>query len=92
MRHALTLFEDYAGLQRRLAPEVVGLLQGLDDEQRVLFGIAAHLHVTIEQRQRLLESPTLHDLADRLVNLLGSELELLKLEKKIDDWIAGQRT
>ena len=53
VRHALTLFEDYAGLQRRLAPEVVGLLQGLDDEQRVLFGIAAHLHVTIEQRQRL---------------------------------------
>jgi ATP-dependent Lon protease len=89
VRHALTLFEDYAGLQRRLAPEVVGLLQGLDDEQRVLFGIAAHLHVTIEQRQRLLESPTLNELADRLVQLLGSELELLKLEKKIDEQVRG---
>jgi ATP-dependent Lon protease len=89
VRHALTLFEDYAGLQRRLAPEVVGLLQGLDDEQRVLFGIAAHLHVTIEQRQRLLESPTLGELADRLVQLLGSELELLKLEKKIDEQVRG---
>lgn len=89
VRHALSLFEDYAGLQRRLAPEVVGLLQGLDDEQRVLFGIAAHLQVTIEQRQRLLESPTLSDLAERLTGLLGSEMELLKLEKRIDEQTRG---
>ncbi|MES2524383.1 MAG: endopeptidase La [Gemmatimonadota bacterium] len=89
VRHALTLFEDYAGLQRRLAPEVVGLLQGLDDEQRVLFGIAAHLQTTIEQRQRLLESPTIDELATRIVTLLGSEMELLKLEKKIDEQVRG---
>ena len=35
VRHALTLFEEYAGLQRRLPGEVVGLLQGLDDAERV---------------------------------------------------------
>ena len=89
VRHAMTLFEEYAGLQRRLPPEVVGLLQGLDDEERLAFGIAAHLHVTIEHRQRLLESPTLDVLSDRLVQLLGSELELLKLERKIDDQVRG---
>lgn len=89
IRHALTLFEEYAGLQRRLPPEVVGLLQGLDDEERVAFGIAAHLQVTIEQRQRLLEAPTLDVLGERLVELLGSELELLKLERKIDEQVRG---
>ncbi len=89
VRYALTLFEEYAGLQRRLPTEVVGLLQGLDDDERLAFGIAAHLHVTIEQRQRLLEAPTLHDLATGLVQLLGSELELLKLEKKIDEQVRG---
>ncbi len=89
IRHALTLFEEYAGLQRRLPPEVVGLLQGLDDEERLAFGIAAHLQVTIEHRQRLLEAPTLNVLADRLVQLLGSELELLKLERKIDEQVRG---
>jgi len=89
IRHALTLFEEYAGLQRRLPPEVVGLLQGLDDEERVAFGIAAHMQVTIEQRQRLLEAPSLDVLGDRLVELLGSELELLKLERKIDDQVRG---
>ena len=89
VRHAMTLFEEYAGLQRRLPPEVVGLLQGLDDEERVAFGIAAHLQVTIEHRQRLLESPTLDVLGDRLVQLLASEIELLKLERKIDEQVRG---
>ncbi len=89
VRHALTLFEEYAGLQRRLPPEIIGLLQGLDDDQRMLFGIAAHLHVTIEQRQQLLESPTLATLGSELVKLLGSELELLKLERKIDEQVRG---
>ncbi len=89
VRHALTLFEDYAGLQRRLPPEVVALLQGLDDETRIVFGIAAHMQIGIEQRQRLLEAPTLLELADLLVQQLGSELELLKLEKKIDEQVRG---
>jgi len=89
VRHALTLFEDYAGLQRRLPSEIVGLLQGLDDEQRIAFGIAAHLQIPIEQRQRLLEATTLGELADMLVQQLGSELELLRLEKKIDEQVRG---
>ncbi len=89
LRHALTMFEEYASLQRRLPPEVVGLLQGLDDEQRIAFGISAHLQISIEQRQRLLEAPALGDLASQLVTLLGSELELLKLEKKLDEQVRG---
>lgn len=89
LRHALTMFEEYASLQRRLPPEVVGLLQGLDDEQRMAFGIAAHLQVSIDHRQRLLEAPSLGELASQLVTLLGSELELLKLEKKLDEQVRG---
>lgn len=87
LRHALTLFEDYAGLQRRLPPEVVGLLHGLDDDGRLAYGIAAHLAIPIDQRQRLLESPTLLKLAEQLVQVIGGELELLRLEKKIDEQV-----
>jgi ATP-dependent Lon protease len=89
VRHALALFEEYAGLQRRLPTEVVGLLQGLDDDERIAFGIAAHLQVSIEQRQTLLSAVTLGDLATQLVNLMGAELELLKLERKIDEQVRG---
>jgi ATP-dependent Lon protease len=89
LRHALSLFEDYAGLQRRLPPEVVGLLQGLDDDERLAYGISAHLMVAIDKRQKLLEAPTLLALAEQLVDVISGELELLKLERKIDDQVRG---
>ena len=89
LRHALTLFEDYAGMQRRLPPEVVGLLHGLDDDVRLAYGIAAHLMLPIDQRQKLLEAPTLLALAEQLVQVIGGELELLRLERKIDEQVRG---
>lgn len=89
VRHALSLFEEYTGLQRRLPPEVVGLLQGLDDEERIAYGIAAHLQIPIDQRQALLSATSLADLGGQLVNILGAELELLKLERRIDEQVRG---
>ncbi len=89
VRHALALFEEYTGLQKRLPPEVIGLLQGLDDEERIAFGIAAHLQIPIEQRQALLGAPSVTDLVAQLVQILGAELELLKLERKIDEQVRG---
>ncbi|WP_026849541.1 endopeptidase La [Gemmatimonas phototrophica] len=89
IRHALSLFEEYTGMQRRLPPEVVGLLQGLDDEERIAFGIAAHLQIPIEQRQALLGATSLSELSGQLVNILGAELDLLKLERKIDEQVRG---
>lgn len=89
LRHALSLFDEYANLHRRLPPEIVGLLQSLDDDQRIAYGIAAHLQLPIDQRQRLLEASTLPELATRLVDALGRELELLALEKKLDEQVRG---
>jgi ATP-dependent Lon protease len=89
VRHALTLFEEYAGLQRRLPAEIVGLLQGIDDPERLAYGMAAHLQVSIEHRQRLLESASLLDLAKGLIDILSEELELLQLEKRIDEQVRG---
>lgn len=89
IRHALNLFEEYTALQRRLPPEIVGVLQAIEQEDRLAFGIAAHLHVPVEQRQALLAAESLDDLATQLVNLLAAELELLKLERRIDEQVRG---
>jgi ATP-dependent Lon protease len=89
IRYALGLFEEYTGMHRRLPPEVVGLLQGLDDDERIAFGMAAHLQIPIEQRQAMLGAPSLADLASQLVTVLGAELELLRLERKIDEQVRG---
>jgi ATP-dependent Lon protease len=89
IRHTLSLFEEYAGLQRRTPPEIVGVLQSLEDPERVIFGIAAHLQLPLDVRQELLAKPSLAELVDRVAEVLVSELELLRLERRIDDQVRG---
>ena len=89
LRRALRLFEEYVGLQRRVPPEVSGLIQGLESEERQAFAMAAHLGVKLELKQRLLEAPTLAALASQLADVLTGELELLRLERKIEEDVKG---
>ncbi|HVF41165.1 MAG TPA: endopeptidase La, partial [Gemmatimonadaceae bacterium] len=86
---ALSLFEEYVALHRRIPPEVVGLIQSTESEERQAWGIAAHMGIKFDLRQKLLESRTLGNLLDTLARTIGSESELLRLERKIDDDVRG---
>ena len=89
LRRALSLFEEYVAVHRRLPPELVTLIQGSDSPSRQTFGIAAHLGTRLERRQGLLESTDFPTLLRSLGETLTSEIDLLKLEKKIDDDVRG---
>jgi ATP-dependent Lon protease len=89
LRRALSLFEEYVAVHRRLPPELVTLIQGSDSPARQAFGIAAHLGTRLERRQGLLESADFPALLRTLGETLTSEIDLLKLEKKIDDDVRG---
>ena len=89
LRRALSLFEEYVAVHRRLPPELVTLIQGSDSPSRQTFGIAAHLGTRLERRQGLLESTDFPTLLRTLGETLTSEIDLLKLEKKIDDDVRG---
>ncbi len=88
-RQVLSLFEEYVSLHRRIPQEVVTVAQAANSEERMACVVAAHLAVRHEVRQRLLESPDLPDLLDGLSETLSSEIELLGLERKIDDDVRG---
>jgi len=88
-RQTLARFEEYVGLQRRIPSEVASLAQASATEERMACAIAAHLTVRHEVRQRMLESPTLVDLLHSLEELITSETDLLRLERKIDDDVRG---
>ena len=88
-RAALELFEEYVALHRRLPAEVTAMVQGAPSEAQRAYGIAAHLTIATERRQELLEIDNFEMLLRRLVAILTSEIELLRLERKIDDDVRG---
>ena len=88
-RRAVALFEEYVGLHRRIPDEVMTIVQSASGAERQAFAIAAHLAVKHEARQRLLESPSVPALFAALADVLAGEVELLRLERKIDDDVRG---
>src|SRR5918992_2831840 len=88
-RRAVSLFEEYVGLHRRMPAEVVALIQAAESLPRQAFGIASHLGVKVDARQRLLAAPTFPAFLRQLGELLTGELDLLRLERKLEDDVRG---
>jgi ATP-dependent Lon protease len=88
-RRVVNSFEEYVSLHRRIPAEIVSIIQSTETPQRRAFGIAAHVAVRFELRQSLLEAETVRHLFDMLSELLTGEIELLRLERKIDDDVRG---
>ena len=88
-RRVLALFEEYVSLHRRIPNEVIALVQGADSLVRQAYGIAAHLAVRVDVRQELLAAPNIPALLEALNQVLASETELLRLERKLDEEVRG---
>jgi ATP-dependent Lon protease len=88
-RRVLSLFEEYVSLHRRIPAEVVTLVQATASEERQACAVSAHLAVRHDVRQTLLEAPTLAALLSQLAQLIAAEIEILRLERKIEDDVRG---
>ena len=88
-RSVIASFEEYVGLQRRIPPEVVTIIQGAEGIDRQAYGMAAHLAVKQETRQKLLEAQPTEALLRLLGEVISGENELLRLERKIDEDVRG---
>jgi ATP-dependent Lon protease len=89
LRRTMSLFEEYVALHRRLPAELVAIIQSAESPARQAFGVAAHLGTRIDRRQALLAIDELPALLRALGDTLSSEIDLLKLERKIDDDVRG---
>src|SRR2546425_6801960 len=67
-RSVVTEFEGYAKLNKKVSPEVVGMVQQIDDYGRIADTIAAHLAVKIRDKQAVLETMAI---AERLEKVFG---------------------
>ena len=88
-RRVVTLFEEYVALHRRLPAEVVSLVQGTEAREKQAFAMAAHMLVRLDQRQEYLQSANIGALFSQLADTLTSEIEILRLERKIEGEVRG---
>jgi len=90
MRRVEHLFTEYVRMNPRLPNEVLLSLQSIDDKSVLADTIAAHLLVHNDEKQRLLEAVDIEERLMALHRILTEELQLLKVEKDIDEKVSSQ--
>jgi len=83
VKSLLQQFENYVKLNRKMPPEVMMSLSGLDDAGKLADTIAAHLSLKLEDKQTLLEMPAVTARLERLYAYMEDEMEMLQVEKRI---------
>uniref|UniRef100_A0A832LU53 Lon protease n=1 Tax=Caldimicrobium thiodismutans TaxID=1653476 RepID=A0A832LU53_9BACT len=83
-------FEEYSNYNKKLNPETVSALLQLDDATEFTDRLAAILPLTLEQKQRLLETISVKKRLESLLQFLRGELEVIKTEARIRERVKKQ--
>jgi ATP-dependent Lon protease len=84
MRRAiLAQFDQYVKLNKKIPPEILTSLSGIEEAGRLADTIAAHLPMKLELKQEVLEMFNVDDRLDKLLAQLETELDILQVEKRI---------
>ncbi len=90
MRSLMGLFEQYVKTNRKLPPELLQTLSGVDDPGRLADTIAAHLGVRVADKQQLLEAHRIGERMEMLIGLVDGEIDVQQLEKRIRGRVKSQ--
>lgn len=82
-RTLLSQFEQYVKLNKKIPPEILVSLTGIDDPARLADAIAAHLTLKIAERQEILEIAELAKRLEKIMMFIESEMDVLQIEKRI---------
>ena len=86
----ISLFEQLVKQSRKLPPEVLATLAGIEDPSRVADSIAAHLSVRMADKQKVLEMAEVGARLELLIGLVDSEIDLQQVEKRIRGRVKSQ--
>lgn len=89
-RRVVSLFDQYVRLNRRMPFESGLSLTNIAEPGRLADIIAAHLLIKTAEKQKILEIFNPQERLEKLVGILDSEIEILTLEKKIQNRVRSQ--
>src|SRR5438477_3267983 len=82
-RSVVNEFENYVKLNKKVSPEVVGVVQQIEDYAKLADTVASHLAVKIPEKQGILETPSVTERLEKVLGLMESEISVLQVEKRI---------
>ena len=84
LRRAVTQqFDAYVKLNKKIPPEILTSIAGIDEPGRLGDTIAAHLPLKLEAKQSVLDLFAVSKRLERLLELLEHEVDILQVEKRI---------
>ncbi|HIP94510.1 MAG TPA: endopeptidase La, partial [Leucothrix sp.] len=82
-RALVNLFDKYVNLNKKIPPEILSSLSGIDEPDRLSDAIAAHLGLKVSDKQEILEITSVKERLEHLITLVEGEIDLLQVEKRI---------
>src|ERR1700719_407199 len=82
-RSVINEFEGYVKLNKKVSPEVVGVVQQIEDYAKLADTVASHLAVKIPDKQTILETAVVTERLEKVLGLMESEISVLQVEKRI---------
>lgn len=83
MRSLMSQFEQYIKLNKKIPPEVLSPLAGIEEPGRLADTIAAHLTLKVDDKQELLETMDVGARLEKLMAAIENEIDLLHVEKRV---------
>ena len=83
-------FSNYVKLNKKVPPEVISSVTGIDDLSKLADSIAAHMTLKLEEKQKVLELIDIKKRCEFLIKSMEGELDILHVEKKIRSRVKQQ--
>ncbi len=83
VRSVITQFEHYVKLNKKVPPEVLTSLSGIDEPGRLADTVAAHMALKLSEKQRILEIQDIKSRLEQVLGIIEGEIDVLQIEKRI---------
>ncbi len=83
VRSIISQFEAYVKLNKKVPPEVLTSLSGIDEAGRLADTVAAHMALKLSEKQRILEIQDVKSRLEQVLGIIEGEIDVLQIEKRI---------
>ena len=90
VRSIISQFEAYVKLNKKVPPEVLTSLSGIDEPGRLADTVAAHMALKLSEKQYILEIQDVMGRLERVLGIIEGEIDVLQIEKRIRGRVKNQ--